>query len=201
MNEEIQKLRELLKAATPGPWEYAQQHGQDCVWHDVLDAGEEEIFSAETGSILDLGSAHELRKQADLELCAALRNSAESLLSAAEERDTLKAKLETIKEKVLAECALIREKLADVEQANRFANDLLAQREAQVAEKDAEIAQLREDKERLDWWITHCASDLCWDGGRWAVYHGGFKKAEWCDTPREAIDAARAALKAEAPRG
>lgn len=40
MEERIAEIEAREKAATPGPWEQIEQHGQDCVWLDVCVADE-----------------------------------------------------------------------------------------------------------------------------------------------------------------
>ncbi len=93
MNEEIQKLRELLAAATPGPWD-GEPHFS-C--HSRIVAGEVEIFKT------FCGIARQDQNEIDARFVAVLRNSAESLLSAAEERDTLKAQVEALSHQLEAD--------------------------------------------------------------------------------------------------
>ena len=89
------ELRELCEKATPGPWEYESSGGQDCVWHDVMAAGEE-ILNGETQpqlSIVHASYHHQCRAEArqvnaDLTFVASARTA---LPAALDDIDRLEA--------------------------------------------------------------------------------------------------------------
>lgn len=76
----LAELDALERAATPGPWSGAKVYEGTAA---VLAHGLKPVISG-TGT------------EADVDLCAALRNAAPALLDAADERDRLRAALERI---------------------------------------------------------------------------------------------------------
>lgn len=146
---DIEELRRLLVAATPGPWHATE-------W--LVDA---EGLNRELAACMDSGKDVE-----NAQLIAALRNNAEALLRDAEERDTLLASLMEASAKlravstfrdwpadtVLGECGV--QAITELERAQSAIDGMLANypdRELVKARHDARMAEKRKRaRERLD---------------------------------------------------
>lgn len=81
-SEQRVALRRLLDEATPGPW-------LDNEYYKVVQTG-----SGDLHAVVRYGNTPQ--PEADAALIVALRNHAEDLLDAADERDVLRAKLEQL---------------------------------------------------------------------------------------------------------
>lgn len=81
LQQTIAELQRLLQAASPGPWQAVQCHGMDCIWHDVVDANDNEVLNGDITPTWTRGDQEDQQAQADMEFIAAARNHLGALLA------------------------------------------------------------------------------------------------------------------------